>query len=98
MATTAEIVAIASAVKDVARMLKAAKYAADQVIARNQVEAITWDSGEDAALAAAGLSFTGEEVSNALGSLVEFRDYWTNGAVTQGDHGGNFEKLTEPIV
>ena len=99
MATTNnEVVAIAKAVAECGRLLKAAQYVAQQVLARNNVEAITWDSGEDAALSAAGLDYTGEEISNALGSLSQFKNYWTNAAVTQGDHGGNFEKLTTPIV
>lgn len=98
MATNNEIVAIAKAVAECARLLKAAKYITDQTLARNSVEAITWGASQDTILSDAGLSYTGAEISNALGSLAQLQNYWTNAAVTQGDHGGNFEKLVDPIV
>lgn len=50
------------------------------------------------AKADAGLDYTGPDISNAIGSLDQFRNVWENGAVSESDHGGNFEKLVDPIV
>lgn len=97
-ATNAEIVAIAKAVADCAKKLKQAKAIVDQTLSRNTVESITWGASQDTILSDAGLSYTGAEVSNAIGSLAQYQNYWGNAVVTQGDHGGNYEKLVDPIV
>lgn len=36
------------------------------------------------------------QLSNAIGSLIQFDRYMTNQSVTQGDHGGNLNQLARP--
>jgi hypothetical protein len=40
-----------------------------------------------------GRTYDPLQVSNAIGSLAQFRNYMTNAAVTQGDHLGNLNQL-----
>lgn len=98
MATDNEIVAIAMACGEGARHLKAADVIITQIINRNAPESITWDASKDAILQAAGIEYTGPEVSNILGSFVQFQNLLNNQEVSQGDHRSNVEKLTTPIV
>ncbi|QDU97514.1 hypothetical protein [Lignipirellula cremea] len=95
MATSAEIVAIGQAVAACARAAKSLNAITDQTLSRNTVESFDWAAADadeaNAALSAAGVSYSSAEVSNAIGSLAAFQTYW-------GTHGGNFEKLTDPIV
>lgn len=44
-----------------------------------------------------GVRFSRTDVSNAIGSLMQFRNCATNQAVSQGDHLGNINKLARPM-
>jgi hypothetical protein len=100
--TTNEIVSIARAMADCATKAKQLRVIVQQTLDRNVVEAFDWAGANqveaDAALQAAGIDYTAVEIANAIGSLDQYRNFWDNAAVTQGDHGGNLEKLCAPIV
>lgn len=94
MATVAEVSAVASACKDVSKAAKSLKFLSAQLLANNSAQGIDWGAlpeGSEANGAIINESFTAAEVSNVLGSLAEFATFWVT-------HGGNFEKLTSPIV
>ena len=90
---SAEILAVAGAVEDVCKKLKQSKQTADQTAESNTVRTIDWSSQRVTdALAAAGKVYTGQQVSNALGSLNAYRNTW------YAAEGGNIEFLTTSIV
>jgi hypothetical protein len=94
MATSAEALAVARACSDLAKQAKGLKSLSAQVIANNSANEIDWGnvpSGTVTDGLVTGYSFTAAEVSNVLGSLDAFLTF-------MGTHGGNFEKLTNPIV
>ncbi len=101
MATVNDYLAIADACADVSKAAKSLKYLSAQVLANNSAQGLNWGSvpaGVEADGVITGREFTAAEVSNVLGSLTQYANLWDNAVVTQGTHGGNFEKLTKPIV
>ena len=93
MATRAEILAVADSMCDVSTKLKQAKSISDQALESNTVRAINWTSPEvEDVLATAGRTFSGQDVSNSIGSIDNYvKSWWAT-------HGQNLEKLTKPIV
>lgn len=97
-ATQAEITAIVNSIKELAKQAKILKSLTDQALAHNSAHSIDWNEfaqdypdlvDESGDIVDAGI--TPAELSNAIGSLASYQTYWTT-------HGGNFEKLTKPIV
>ncbi len=77
-----------------------------QVLTHNSNQAIDWGAGqkpayitEDAAGNLQGLTFSRQDVANAIGSLDAVRKLLTNLDLTglQGDHVGNMNKLANPL-
>lgn len=93
MATDKQIVDLANSVTDVCTALKRYKKNADEVLSDNTTRSIVWtDAATEAVLAAANIDYTGEQISNALGSMNTFNTgFWDTG------NGTNIEVVTEPI-
>ena len=78
-----------AACRDLSKAAKALNYLASQALANNSAKSLNWT--EPTIIDANAEGVTAAEVSNVIGSLSAFQTYWTT-------HGGNFEKLTTPIV
>lgn len=98
MATDTEVANVAGGVEDMSTKLKQLVSGIRQLLSNNTAQVITWDGTQDTILSDAGKSYTGPEVSNALGTLQEIINLADNQAVGQGDHKSNYEKLAKPIV
>lgn len=104
MALTHEkVVTEAQAIKSVCDLIAAALSAADEILEHNSDLSIDWAAGatpayitEDGDGNISGLTFTRQQVANAVGSLDQFRNLLTNQAVSQGDHLGNVNQLASP--
>ena len=99
MAANAEVIAVAAAVAEAARLWKSFKAIADQVLGSNTAHSIDWAQVATSNAGAldgdghiSGKSYTPAEVSNMIGSLAAHETLWGQG------HGGNVEKMTDPIV
>ncbi len=92
MATIPQGKEIVQSVKDSAKEAKSLKSIIDQALGHNSAISINWGS-LPAELQDIFLdeSVTAAEVSNAIGSLAAFQDFWAT-------HGGNLEKFCKPIV
>ena len=96
MATVAQIKTITKYCTDLAKAAKSMKYLSAQLLANNSALAINWNALPAGSVDAdsgkiVGTSIAPDEVSNVVGSLTAYADFWAT-------HGGNFEKITEPIV
>tara|TARA_R110000822_G_scaffold131261_3_gene268221 strand:- start:563 stop:889 length:327 start_codon:yes stop_codon:yes gene_type:complete len=90
----------AQAIAQVCTELAAILAKADVILEHNSDQSIEWAAAqlpayiaEDAQGNINGLLFDRASVSNAVGSLAQFRALMTNQAVAQGDHLGNINKL-----
>lgn len=97
MANQIQVTKIIEALEDLAKSAKALRHIVEQGLDYNSAISIDWaevdtdvvGSVTDGVLT--GKSYSQTDVSNAIGSLDAYRTYW-------GTHGGNLEKLTNPIV
>ena len=94
----------ADAVADVCNQLATLLATVDQLLEFNSDQNIGWTDDplpgyitEDGDGNITGKQFARGDVSNALGSLTQFRNLMTNQAVSQGDHLGNVNKLAKPL-
>ena len=92
-----DIQQIAAAVAEMATMHKRVNSLASQVLANNSAKSINWEDlpagsvDEDGNVD--GTTYTPAEISNVIGSLSTYQTaHWDAG------HGGNYEKLSKPIV
>ena len=74
---------------DLSSKAKALQYLAAQALANNSAKGLDWNTPGLIDENVEGV--TQAEVSNVIGSLAAFNTFWAT-------HGGNFEKLTKPIV
>jgi len=100
--SAARTVATAVRVSAVAEKLVDLLAEVNDILEYNSDQAIDWAAGstpayipEDADGNIDGLQFSRQAVANAIGSMAEFRDFMQNAAVTQGDHLGNFNLVSE---
>lgn len=94
-----EVKEIVKAMQSLAKAAKSLKALSDQALGYNSAQGLNWNNvaaeypelmDEDGDFLEIGVSPA--DVSNVIGSLDIFRTtFWTT-------HGGNFEKLTTPIV
>lgn len=94
MANFTEIKAVADALAALAGKAKSLKSLADQTLANNSALQIDWGNVDAGMITNGDLTGTNAspaEISNVIGSLAAFQTFWET-------HGGNFEKLTTPIV
>lgn len=100
--SAARTVATAVRVSAVAEKLVDLLAEVNDILEYNSDQAIDWAAGslpayipEDADGNIDGLQFSRTAVANAIGSLNEFKDFMTNGAVSQGDHLGNLNLVSD---
>jgi hypothetical protein len=94
MPSQAEVVELVNAARDLSAAAKSLSALAGQFIANNSAKSVDWGNLGVEFLTdgdVTGTSVTPAEVSNVIGSLASFQTF-------MGTHGGNFEKLTAPIV
>lgn len=103
MASDLEVRKVLNSVKESARLTKSLIAVLNQALAYNSAQSISWNdlatsnpdmvSGGDVVDSSSDpISATPAEVSNALGSLDNLLNTWW------ATHGGNIQKLTNPIV
>lgn len=78
-----------AACRDLSRIAKSLQYLSSQALANNSAKGLNWETSGTIDEGVEGVMQA--EVSNVIGSLSAFNTYWQT-------HGGNFEKLTTPIV
>lgn len=105
--TQEQVLTLAQAVAEGARQIKSAIVVVEQVIENNSVNDPGWNGlnhDDDPDLIDAnglviGTQHTPGDISNAIGSLVQFNNVWSGAAgVTQSAWGQNLEKIVAPIV
>lgn len=105
--TQEQTLILAQAVAEAARQIKSAIVVVEQVIENNSVNDPGWNSLSnqanptliDADGLIIGTEHTPGQISNAIGSLVQFNNVWSGAAgVTQSAWGQNLEKIVAPIV
>lgn len=105
MASDGEILELVRYVRDTANTMKSTNGQTYQLATKNDSLAIDWNNlatsnpdvlDENGLLV--GYNFTPADVSNFLGSLAQFLNYYNGSAVAAGAHGSNAEQLSLPIV
>lgn len=105
--TQQQVSNLAAAVAEAARQIKSAIVVVEQVIENNSVNDPGWNGLThqddptliDAAGLVIGTQHTPGDISNAIGSLVQFGNVWSGASgVTQSAWGQNIEKIVDPIV
>lgn len=102
--TVPQITSSALAVVGLANQLKAAYVIAKEYSDYNSVTDPGWGSLASSVPAAVsnglvvGTQFAPGDVSNAIGSINEYINYWTGVAVPTSAWGQNLEKLSAPTV
>ena len=103
--TLSQITASALTVVAIANSLKAAKVTSQEFSEYNSVTDPGWNtlaSGVPAAVDAngyiVGTNVKPSEVSNAIGSINVFLNYWAGAVVAQSAWGQNLEKISNPLV
>lgn len=94
----------ADAAKVLSNELGALLAKVDRFVEFNSDQAIDWAAGstpayitEDANGNLDGRRFSRQQVANVVGSFVQFQNLMKNAAVSQGDHQGNFNGLSQPL-
>ena len=100
---SARVVATAQKIAEVSEKVRNVLAEVHQVLEFNSDQAIDWAAGskpayipEDADGNIDGLQYSRTAVANAIGSLDQFRKLLTNAAVSQGDHLGNLNLVSDP--
>lgn len=100
--TPSQITTAAQTVVQIANSLKAAFERAREFSDYNSVNDPGWNSLSGAAVDAnglvAGTEVTPAAISNAIGSINEFINYWTGQPVPTSAWGQNIVKISSPIV
>jgi hypothetical protein len=97
MANQIHVTKITAALEDLAKAAKSLRAVIEQGLDYNSAISVDWAEvdtdipGSVTGGVITGKSYTQTDISNAIGSLDAYRTYWNT-------HGGNLEKLTDPIV
>lgn len=102
--TPTQVINSAKAVIDLANQIKSAYVLAKEYSDYNSVTDPGWGSlqannpGIDANGLVSGTSSTPQDISNAIGSINMFINYWSGNPVATSAWGQNLQKLSNPIV
>ena len=108
MASVQEIISLAKSISRLAVLTREFRNELRRVLDYNTAQGIDWanvhttlgisdadtDIDVSAESGADDMPYSPNQVSNALFSLSQFAAVWDNTALTQGDHGGNLQQLT----